>query len=322
MLRLLRAPVAARAARRAYSVDTLASYLFKQMDANKDGVCTLSEMEAFLLDHPDMGQKVKDIMVKASRKGTSAARAKPKNNMRFAATAAASVGKSPAGFEAGTVIRNEDAYFASERGNTVGVADGVGGWRRMGVDASEYPTKLTAAARDALSEDGFVSNLVSPAHLMQFAFDKTHVVGSCAVVMAAVRGVRLEVANVGDCACLVLRRGAVVFATDAMSHGPGKPYQLALQGADVPGDAEVAAYTLRLGDVVVCCTDGLLNNIPAAALPAYFKAFGAPQPQRGPGAAAALQAAVGGLVAAARERSQTPEGHNDDITCVVGLVGV
>lgn len=67
----------------------------------------------------------------------------------------------------------EDAWFV--RGDTVGVADGVGGWARKGVDAGEYSRSLmraAAAAVPALAEltpDGRVSRQPTPLELLTYA---------------------------------------------------------------------------------------------------------------------------------------------------------
>lgn len=67
----------------------------------------------------------------------------------------------------------EDAWFV--RDNTVGVADGVGGWARKGIDSGEYSRTLMRAARtavDALAEvgrDGASDRLPTPLELLTYA---------------------------------------------------------------------------------------------------------------------------------------------------------
>lgn len=43
----------------------------------------------------------------------------------------------------------EDAWFIS--GNTVGVADGVGGWARKGIDSGEYSRTLMNSAKKTVT---------------------------------------------------------------------------------------------------------------------------------------------------------------------------
>ena len=44
----------------------------------------------------------------------------------------------------------EDSFFISEEGcTTVGVADGVGGWSSMGVDAGTYSRQLMHFSKEA-----------------------------------------------------------------------------------------------------------------------------------------------------------------------------
>lgn len=76
---------------------------------------------------------------------------------------------------------------------------------------------------------------------------------------------RLRTANVGDCALLVLRhdgqRWRRVFETAEGRIG-NFPYQLGVhESGSTPAVAVRNEFTVRTGDVIVACTDGVTDNI-------------------------------------------------------------
>eukprot|EP01059_Diplonema_ambulator_P018951 TRINITY_DN31664_c0_g1_i1.p1 TRINITY_DN31664_c0_g1~~TRINITY_DN31664_c0_g1_i1.p1 ORF type:complete len:179 (+),score=31.13 TRINITY_DN31664_c0_g1_i1:67-537(+) len=155
-----------------------------------------------------------------------------------------------------------------------------------------------------------MSYLSSPRHVMEVAFERTRVVGSAAVCIASVRGQSLQIANIGDTQCTLVRHGRVVMATDMQMHSPQKPFQLGMQCGDSPSDAETSSYSLRADDVIVLTTDGVSGNLTEEEMIACI--------HEGDTAQVTAEA----IVKAAHAVSRTPAGSLDDITCVVGIVGI
>ena len=155
----------------------------------------------------------------------------------------------------------EDAFFVDSAAMVVGIADGVGGWERLGVDPAAYSRKLMGECEAA----GAMGN-ASCMQILQKGFLKTDVEGSCTAIVAKYLPLerRLEVASVGDCSMRVVRHGEVVFRTDVQEHNWNQPYQLShppFNEADTPDDALEYWYDLVPGDVVVLGSDGLWDNL-------------------------------------------------------------
>eukprot|EP00955_Chlamydomonas_euryale_P104632 365580-Chlamydomonas_euryale.AAC.14 len=146
----------------------------------------------------------------------------------------------------------------------LGVADGVGGWAEDGVDAAEYARSFLAAVCEAACDEaarsaaaaaafagrggsssagsgpassppprgGVAGGGLSAGQLISalaYAQAAVELPGSCTACVASVgpAGRTLEVANLGDSGCRVVRGGAVVFATRPQEHQFNMPYQFA-----------------------------------------------------------------------------------------------
>ncbi|CAA0812803.1 Probable protein phosphatase 2C 55 [Striga hermonthica] len=154
----------------------------------------------------------------------------------------------------------DDAHFIHAESRTVGVADGVGGWRRHGVDSREYARQLMHNSLLAVlsGRDG------GPKAVLEEAYRRTTASGSstaCVVELSA-DGV-LQAANVGDSGFLVVRGGRVVYRSPVGRRSFNCPYQLGItkDGPEVAEEIEVRG--VERGDVVVVATDGLFDNVHA-----------------------------------------------------------
>jgi protein phosphatase PTC7 len=155
------------------------------------------------------------------------------------------------------------------------VADGVGGWRKRGIDPArfsrclmEHVARLVGAERDAalpareiLSRAfyGLVERYLTRTGEPPFG-------SSTACVVALGRGDgQLDVANLGDSGLLLIRDGAVSFRTEAQQTRFNAPYQATLRpNGDVDDMTPLAAVTrlaVQPGDVLVLGTDGLWDNL-------------------------------------------------------------
>lgn len=152
----------------------------------------------------------------------------------------------------------EDAFFASNANKAFGIADGVGGWAASGIDPSEYSRGMIAACELAAnSENG-------PMEILEEAFNKTTIPGSCTIALAKFQGSVMKVVSLGDCSTKILRDGRVISSTKVQEHSWNQPYQISSPSfniADKPCDALEYEFEVKAGDVVIMGSDGFWDNI-------------------------------------------------------------
>eukprot|EP00250_Pteridium_aquilinum_P024139 c2848_g1_i1 orf=363-1949(-) len=153
----------------------------------------------------------------------------------------------------------EDAYFICSDKQVIGVADGVGGWADMGVDAGEYARQLMNESLLAAQQEP--AGCIDTARVMEIAHSKTTCRGSSTACILALSNYGLQAANLGDSGFLVVRNGRLVFKSPAQQHNFNVPFQLENGGGDPPNAAEVFTVEVAAGDVVVAGTDGLFDNL-------------------------------------------------------------
>ena len=231
----------------------------------------------------------------------------------------------------------EDAYFVSSSGLVLGVADGVGGWGELGIDAGAYARTLmsrAAAAADAATAATPDAD-PDPGAILTAAHAGTKVPGSstaCVVALSGDRRATLVAANLGDSGFVVARGGSLAFRSPQQQHGFNFPYQLGAPGtaSDAPSDADAFSVSVRPGDVVVLGTDGLFDNVFAdeAARMACAAAAAGEEPRAAADALAAFARARAGDTRAASPFAVAAQamgypytgGKMDDITVVVAYV--
>ncbi|KAL2635778.1 hypothetical protein R1flu_007257 [Riccia fluitans] len=153
----------------------------------------------------------------------------------------------------------EDAYFICPDKQVVGVADGVGGWADLGIDAGEYARELMSQALIAVREEPQGS--INPARVLEKAHAKTKCRGSSTACILALSDSVLEAANLGDSGFVILRNSRTVFKSPAQQHQFNIPFQLESGGSDPPSAAQVFSIDVAVGDVIVAGTDGLFDNL-------------------------------------------------------------
>ncbi|KZV27335.1 protein phosphatase 2c [Dorcoceras hygrometricum] len=155
----------------------------------------------------------------------------------------------------------EDAHFILQEANAIGVADGVGGWFRKGIDSGEYSRELmrnTVAAIKHRRRKG----AVDPKCVLHEAFLKTEAKGSSTACVITLDGRTLRAVNVGDSGFLVIRGGKIVYTSPTQQRKFNHPYQLGKTSrCDTPDVAEEIAVAVEIGDVIVAATDGLFDNM-------------------------------------------------------------
>lgn len=77
----------------------------------------------------------------------------------------------------------EDAYFICSDKQVVGVADGVGGWAELGVDAGKYARELMSQSLLTVWQEPH--GYIDPARIMRYAHSKTKCPGSSTACILA-----------------------------------------------------------------------------------------------------------------------------------------
>ncbi|KAJ8506152.1 hypothetical protein OPV22_007038 [Ensete ventricosum] len=156
-------------------------------------------------------------------------------------------------------LKGEDAHFICEREQVVGVADGVGGWAKLGIDAGVYARELMSHAEQAVraSPEGFVD----PFQVLATAHARTNALGASTACIMALKDQYIHTVNIGDSGFLVVRDNAVLYHSPAQQRGFNAPYQLQNSGGDTPSDAEIKSMGVEPGDIIVVATDGVFDNL-------------------------------------------------------------
>ncbi|KAL6633927.1 hypothetical protein ACP70R_026598 [Stipagrostis hirtigluma subsp. patula] len=159
---------------------------------------------------------------------------------------------------------NEDAHFGHAAAGVVGVADGVGGYRDRGVDASAFARGLMRSAHEEVAF-AFPGARVCPLALLERAHRRTAAARTPAastVVILSLAGRTLRWAYVGDSGFAVFRDGRLLRRSQPQQLFFNCPYQLNSEaGSATAAHAAVGEVTAKEGDVVVVGTDGLFDNV-------------------------------------------------------------
>ncbi|XAR64112.1 Phosphoprotein phosphatase [Bertholletia excelsa] len=153
----------------------------------------------------------------------------------------------------------EDAHFICDE-VAIGVADGVGGWADLGVDAGKFSRELMSNSVAAIQEEPKGS--VDPAKVLEKAHSSTKAEGSSTACIIALTDKGLHAINLGDSGFLVVRDGCTVFRSPIQQHDFNFSYQLERgNNGDLPSSGQVFRISVDIGDVVIAGTDGLFDNL-------------------------------------------------------------
>jgi protein phosphatase PTC7 len=178
----------------------------------------------------------------------------------------------------------EDAFYNSNCGASMGVADGVGGWALHGIDAGLYARDLMQVARKLVEVDGETN----PCTLLSIAYEAATASGSSTACIASLQSNRLRVTNLGDSGLLVLRQHTTnkecpqdkigttwkcVLETRAQQHYFNCPVQLGKESEDQPKDADNYEMEIAENDLIIMASDGLFDNVSTSALCEWLNAM-------------------------------------------------
>ncbi|KAL5821445.1 hypothetical protein ACOSQ3_023327 [Xanthoceras sorbifolium] len=154
----------------------------------------------------------------------------------------------------------EDAHFICVDEQAIGVADGVGGWADVGVDAGEFSRELMSHSVAAIQEEP--KGHIDPARVLEKAHSFTRAKGSSTACIIALTSKGIHAINLGDSGFIVVRDGFTVFQSPVQQHGFNFTYQLESGNTgDLPSSGQVFTIPVAPGDVIVAGTDGLFDNL-------------------------------------------------------------
>ncbi|KAA0051669.1 putative protein phosphatase 2C 55 isoform X2 [Cucumis melo var. makuwa] len=154
----------------------------------------------------------------------------------------------------------EDAHFICVDEQAIGVADGVGGWADLGVDAGQYSRELMSNSVSAVQEEPKGS--IDPARVLEKAHSKTKAKGSSTACIIALTEQGLHAINLGDSGFMVVRDGCTIFRSPVQQHDFNFTFQLESgNNGDLPSSGQVFSVPVAPGDVIIAGTDGLFDNL-------------------------------------------------------------
>ncbi|KAG2608946.1 putative protein phosphatase 2C 23 [Panicum virgatum] len=162
-------------------------------------------------------------------------------------------------------LRDHDAHFGRADAGVLGVADGVGAYARLGVDAGAFARGLMASA--SASALAAVEPGVCPCALLEAAYTRaaaSGAPGASTAVIVSLAGRALRWAYVGNSGFAVLRGGRIVCRSKPQQRSLNSPLRLSGGGpedSDGVAAARAGQAAARDGDVVVVGTDGLFDNV-------------------------------------------------------------
>ncbi|KAL7605817.1 probable protein phosphatase 2C 55 [Lactuca sativa] len=154
----------------------------------------------------------------------------------------------------------EDAHFICSDEQAIGVADGVGGWADLGIDAGKYARELMSNSVNAIQDEPKGS--VDPTRVLEKAYTNTKAKGSSTACIIALTNQGLDAINLGDSGFMVVRDGCTVFRSPAQQHDFNFTYQLENgSNSDLPSSGQAFSIPVAPGDVIIAGTDGLFDNL-------------------------------------------------------------
>ncbi|XVF62444.1 hypothetical protein PTKIN_Ptkin09bG0008300 [Pterospermum kingtungense] len=155
----------------------------------------------------------------------------------------------------------EDAHFICANEQAIGIADGVGGWAEVGIDAGKFARELMSNSVKAIQDEPKGS--IDPARVLEKAHSGTKSQGSStACIIALTEEGLIHAINLRDSGFIVVRDGCTVFRSPVQQRGFNFTYQLGSGNkGDLPSSGQVFRIPVLPGDVIVAGTDGLFDNL-------------------------------------------------------------
>lgn len=167
----------------------------------------------------------------------------------------------------------EDAVFC--KGRTFGVFDGVSGAEKLdGIPL--YSVTLAQEMKELVGADDVLNTqqLTQQLTIAAENADRSATGASTAVVASMSKEGELQILNVGDSSCFVLRNNAIVAKTKEIVHYFDCPYQLSEDSPDRPRDGTKSRVRCQAGDIIVMGSDGVFDNLSDENLLEQVTKFG------------------------------------------------
>ena len=153
----------------------------------------------------------------------------------------------------------DDAWFVTNSiVNAMGVADGVGSWRRMGINAGNCSRCVMRVAKDY-----FINGREIVAESLEEANNSCREQGSTTALVAYLDDAQLlNISQIGDSNLIVIRDGEVKFQTSSGTHSRNVPFSMGLGSKDKFNKVlEDYTFYCHTGDIIILGTDGLWDNL-------------------------------------------------------------
>ncbi|KAK9290756.1 hypothetical protein L1049_008932 [Liquidambar formosana] len=180
--------------------------------------------------------------------------------------------------------QGEDAHFICSEEHTIGLADGVGGWAKDGVDAGEYARELMNNSVIAIHNEP--KGAIDLKRVLTEAYSNTKAEGSSTACIITLTGNWVHAVNLGDSGFMVFRDKKLRYQSPVQQHKFNVPYQLGnYESSDRPAsakakylysqnfDSQELKVAVEPGDIIVAGTDGLLDNMYATEIEEILKQY-------------------------------------------------
>lgn len=154
----------------------------------------------------------------------------------------------------------EDAHFICDKQQAIGVADGVGGWAKKGIDSGNYARELMDNAASVIQDQG-PKVAVDPKQVLSEAFLNTEAEGASTACIITLKGNLLRAVNLGDSGFVVIREGKIVYRSPVQQSYFNCPYQMGNTIGYFPELTQEIVVEVEPLDVLVAATDGLFDNL-------------------------------------------------------------
>ncbi|KAF4356208.1 hypothetical protein G4B88_002820 [Cannabis sativa] len=156
-------------------------------------------------------------------------------------------------------LLGEDAHFICSTEQIIGVADGVGGWAKKGIDAGEYARQLMLNSIHEVVDN----EIINPKMILEKAFMEnaySEIQGSSTACIICHNNGILHAVNVGDSGFMVFRNNRCIYRSATQQKTFNTPYQLG-NTCDTPTVAVEVKVEVEVGDIIILGTDGVWDNI-------------------------------------------------------------
>ncbi|PIA55657.1 hypothetical protein AQUCO_00700162v1 [Aquilegia coerulea] len=145
----------------------------------------------------------------------------------------------------------EDAHFICVDRHAIGVADGVGGWADVGINAGLFARELISHSVKAIQDEPKGS--INPARVLEKAHSCTKAKGSSTACIIALTEQGLHAINLGDSGFVVVRDGHTVFQSPVQQHGFNFTYQLECGNTgDLPSSGQASCRYVMHSKMTKC----------------------------------------------------------------------